>query len=112
MVLHKLHIDLETRSRVTPKKVGQDNYAHHESTEILMAAYAFDDDPVQMWEPDFDPVVPAKLMSALVDPDYVKYAWFVGFEFSMLSVKLGLPLKIDQWRDPMAHARYLGFPGN
>ena len=111
MLLHKIHIDLETLSRVIGKKVGQDNYAHHPSTQILMAAYAFDDDPVQMWDPDLAPM-PADLAAALIDPDYIKYAWFVGFEFSVLSTKLGLPLKIDQWRDPMAHARYLGFPGD
>lgn len=106
-----VHIDIETRSRAKLKKVGTDIYAHDPSTEILMAAYAFDDGPVFVWEPRLGPI-PEELKSALTDLNCIKYAWNVAFEFILLSVKLNLVLDIKQWRDPMAHARYLAYPGS
>lgn len=46
-----LHIDFETRSRVDLPTQGGHVYATDPSTEVLMAAYAFDDGPVKLWLP-------------------------------------------------------------
>ena len=46
-----LHLDFETFSEADLKRVGAYAYAEHESTEILIACYAFDDGPVQVWIP-------------------------------------------------------------
>lgn len=47
-----LHLDWETRSTVDIKEAGAYPYAAHPTTDILCAAYAFDDEPVQLWTPD------------------------------------------------------------
>ena len=47
-VAHTLHRDYETRSNANLPKVGVDKYAADPSTEGLCAAYAVDDDPVQV----------------------------------------------------------------
>lgn len=46
-----LFLDIETRSTVDLKKTGQYVYAEHASTEIIMVAYAVDNDPVAVWIP-------------------------------------------------------------
>lgn len=109
--MSKLHIDLETRSELNLKEVGQDVYAHHPSTRILMAAYAFDDAPVKLWQPHLEPM-PEDFKAALTDPAIVKTSWNVGFEHTIISIIYDMELKIQEWYDPMAHARFLGFPGN
>ena len=49
------HIDFETKSQADLRKVGAHNYAADLSTEIWVLAYAFDDEPVQVWDPEQDP---------------------------------------------------------
>lgn len=46
----KLHIDFETRSDVDLKECGVFVYAASPHTDILCMAYAFDDEPVQLWK--------------------------------------------------------------
>lgn len=48
----KLFLDFETRSECDLKERGAHNYANHPSTEILCAAWAIDDGPVNVWRPD------------------------------------------------------------
>lgn len=50
MTFKHLFLDLETFSEADLKKVGSYAYAEHESTEILLAIYAFDDGPVSCWD--------------------------------------------------------------
>jgi DNA polymerase bacteriophage-type len=106
-----ISIDFETRSRCNFKKAGIDRYACDPTTEILMMAYAFNGEPVEIWIPHLGPL-PERVRAALVDPAYKKYAWNVNFEVNIVTQKLGLPIKIEEWYDPAAHARYLGYPPN
>ena len=53
------HIDIETFSRTLLKKSGVYRYAECPSTEILCLAYAFGDEPVNLWIPD--PLLPKPL---------------------------------------------------
>ena len=53
------HIDIETFSRTLLKKSGVYRYAECSSTEILCLAYAFGDEPVNLWIPD--PLLPKSL---------------------------------------------------
>src|ERR1039458_10084105 len=46
------YIDFETRSRVNLLTHGAYVYASDPSTVPLCMAYAFDDEPVQLWTPD------------------------------------------------------------
>lgn len=109
--MRHLHLDCETLSRVKMLKVGIDNYAYHESTRLLMIAYAFDNGPVLVWQPHLGPM-PVDFELALVDPTIIKSSWNVNFEFNVITSKLGLKLRIEEWFDPAAHARSLGYPPN
>lgn len=46
-----LHLDFETASDVDLPHAGAHIYAQHESTRVLMMAWAFDDEPTQLWLP-------------------------------------------------------------
>lgn len=48
----EVHLDFETRSQCDLKKHGLHVYANHPTTEILVACYAFDDEPVKTWVPN------------------------------------------------------------
>ena len=47
----KVHLDVESFSECNLKKAGMYRYAEHESTEVLLACYSFDDSPVHLWVP-------------------------------------------------------------
>lgn len=49
--MKSLHLDIETYSEVDLRAAGVYRYAEHPSTEILCFSYAFDDGPVQDWNP-------------------------------------------------------------
>lgn len=64
--MRRVHLDFETRSCADLKKVGAARYAQDATTEVLCAAYKFDDEAdVHLWRRG-DPA-PAKLMSAVAD---------------------------------------------
>src|SRR6516162_10201224 len=69
---HVLHRDYETRSRLDLCKVGAFIYAADVSTQVLCAAYAVDDDPVQLWWPS-DPI-PLEFKEAATDPAWIACA--------------------------------------
>ena len=69
---HVLHRDYETRSRLDLRKVGAFIYAADVSTQVLCAAYAVDDDPVQLWWP-VDPL-PLEFKEAATDPAWIACA--------------------------------------
>ena len=108
-----LHLDFETRStQILGDKdsVGLDNYWRHESTQILMLAYAFGNGPVELWQPRFGSI-PDRLHRALVEVGHPLAAWNSGFERKGLETKLAIVTPIDRWHDPQASARYLSMPG-
>jgi DNA polymerase len=47
-----IYLDFETKSAADIGKCGADLYAKHPSTDILCMAFAFDDEPVEIWTPD------------------------------------------------------------
>jgi DNA polymerase len=57
----ELGIDFETFSAVDLKKAGADIYARDASSEILCMAWAFDNDPVEIWIPDEDILLPKEV---------------------------------------------------
>lgn len=104
-----LFIDLETYSKLDIKTCAIDRYASHESTRILMCAYADEVGPVELWE-DNQPL-PPRLKSALYTPgEEIVIAWNKGFEHTVVKKVAGCPSGIN-WRDAMVFARYVGLPG-
>jgi DNA polymerase len=110
---HVLHRDYETRSRVSLKLVGTHRYAADPSTEILCAAYAVDDEPVQLWRPG-DPV-PPEFIEAAHNPSWTVAAHGDHFETAIeqhvLAPRHGWPIiPLERHRCTMAIALAAGLP--
>jgi len=103
-----LHLDFEFFSPIDIKSAPLDVYANHKDARILMAAYAFDDGPVKVWEADSGPC--PELRDGLKDPNNLIAAWNVNYERTVLAAK-GMPLPIERFLDVMVLARYAGLPG-
>ena len=107
--MSKLYFDIETYSEC-PIKHGTYRYAEDGSTEVLITAWAFEDDAIQVSEG-----LPDELLLVLDDPSVVKCAWNTSFERVVLSPHCGLDvgnyLDVEQWDDPMARAKLYGYPG-
>lgn len=108
----QLHLDFETRSEVDLPERGLDNYARHPSTQILMMAYAFDDQRVKLWQPHADGPFPDEVREALEDPFVQVFAWNSTFERTILKHLQGIWVPYNEWVDPMVQARYLSMPGS
>lgn len=114
----RLYIDFETRSCVElhgPNSVGLYNYANHPSTEVLMLAWAIDDNEVELWIPNIAEKnlgIPAKLHIALVSTDVDIVAFNSAFERYILQFRLGIEVPASRFQDPQASARYLSLPAN
>jgi DNA polymerase len=106
----KLWLDFETRSYVDLGDSGLDRYAKDISTEVLMLAWALDDDEVELWLPCLGQPMPVALVSHLTDPTVVKMAWNYNFERKILKHKLGIDIPQGQWFDPSVLCVYLALP--
>lgn len=107
--MSKLYFDIETYSEC-PIKYGTYRYAEDSTTEVLITAWAFEDDAIQVSEG-----LPDEVLSVLDDPSVVKCAWNTSFERVVLSPHCGRDvgsyLDVEQWDDPMARAKLYGYPG-
>jgi DNA polymerase len=108
--MRKLHFDYETRSPLELDDVGVDVYFSSPLTEILMCAYAFDDEPVKVWEVHKSEI-PKELNDAFVDENTTKCSWNAAFERTGTDKKLGIFIPFEQWYDPSVGARYMSMPG-
>jgi DNA polymerase len=104
----RLHIDFEVYSEVSIKDAPLDVYAAHSSTKIILAAYAFDDGPVKVWQESDGPL--AELREGIKDEQNTIVAWNTNYERTVLRGR-GLCIPIERWLDPMVLARYAGLPG-
>lgn len=112
-----IFIDFETFSMLDLEEVGTDRYAKDPSTGISMLGWAMNADEVEVWLPHIS-VPPKKLIDALRNPDVIKIAWNVSFEFNIIKYVMGptyvdggLDIPIEQWRDPMILSHHLSLPG-
>lgn len=106
-----LHIDLETYSSVDLAKSGLYKYVDSPDFEILLLAYAWDDDPVQVLDLTGEP--PAELdsvIAAIENPDITKVAHNCAFERTCLRKYLGCSLLVNEWQDTMILAAMNGLP--
>lgn len=108
--MRTLSIDIETYSPVDLAKAGVYPYAEHPEFEILLFAYAFDDEPVRCLDLARGEQIPAELLSALTDPDVVKTAFNAMFERVCISRYFELELPIEQWECTMVKSAMLGLP--
>ena len=108
--------DLETKSHADLKKVGAWAYSEHPTTDVICACWGIDDQPIQEWWPgkNDDNAMPIDLFLALSLGSEIE-AHNVAFEISIWYNILATKYcwdhpKVNQWRDTMAVACYLGLP--
>ena len=106
-----LHIDIETYSKADLKKVGVYKYAEHETTEVMLFAWAFDNGPVSCVDLTRGEGIPPHVLDAMVDPSVTKWAHNAQFEITLIERCLGIKLIIEQWRCTMVLAYSLSLPG-
>lgn len=105
-----LHIDIETYSSVDLQKSGLYKYVQSGDFAILLFAYAYGDDPVNIIDCAQKEQIPEAVIRDLDNPEVIKMAHNAAFEFYSLRkfYKTGLA----QWRCTMVHALYCGFPAS
>lgn len=105
-----LHIDIETYSDVDLGKCGVYKYAQGKEFEILLCAFSYDDDPVQLISLAEGESLPDGFVKDLQDPLVTKIAHNAQFERVCLGAYLGVQLDPSQWWCTMIHALEMGLP--
>lgn len=100
-----LWIDFETRSELDVGDVGSHAYAMHRSTEMILCAYAFDDDEVQVAE-----CLPGIVRDAIEDDSVLKVAHNAEFDMCIAKYVLGIDISYNDWFDTAYLAAYYGLP--
>lgn len=110
--MKKLWLDIETRSRCDLIKRGTYNYGDDRSTEVLIIAYAFDNDPVRLWFKGQR--MPDALLAAFSKRygDLRLYAHNATFERRVLGASFPALRDPRIWNCTMAHARACALPGS
>ena len=113
-----LYLDFETFSGADLKKVGSYAYAEHPTTEVLICTYAFDDEPVRVWDCTDGSDMPGDLHRALrrlVKPNSsIKMVWHNGSMFDRLIMKhcWGFDIPVSNTIDTMIWAFRHALPGS
>lgn len=108
MGVKHLSIDIETRSSMDIAKAGAYKYAQSPDFQILLFAYQFGEDPVEIIDFTDGETLPKELVPALKNPKVIKHAYNAAFEWYCLN-RAGFETPIDQWRCTMAHGLYCGY---
>lgn len=107
------YMDLETYSEC-PISYGSHAYAAHPSTELLLWAYAKNDEPVKLWDCTCS-AMPEDLRPALeeIRSGQAQHVWHNGFNFDTVVLeRLGYPLPLENCIDTMVLAYQCGMPGS
>ena len=104
-----LWLDLETFSEV-PIKNGTHAYA--EGAEIMLFAWAINNDPVEVWDLTAGEKIPLELRLALKNPDVEVWAHNSHFDRTILRHCMpDMAPATERWRDTMVQALAHGLPG-
>lgn len=106
--MRHLSIDIETRSSVDIGKTGLYRYAQSPDFRILLFAYCFGEDPVEVVDLAQGEEIPVEVVVALNDPNVVKHAYNAAFEWYCLN-QAGYKTSLPQWRCTMIHGLYCGY---
>ena len=105
-----LAIDIETYSSVDLTKAGVYAYANAHDFKILLFAYAFDNEPVNIVDIASGEKLPEKIVKAIQSDDVIKTAFNAQFERVCLSRYLKIQLKPNSWICSAVQAAMLGLP--
>ncbi|KPI49944.1 XRE family transcriptional regulator [Clostridioides difficile] len=110
--MRTLSIDIETYSDLDIKKVGVYRYVDSTNFEILLFAYAFDEEEVSVIDLVNDEELPKEVIEALKENTIIKSAFNANFERIAISKFLDIDLKPNEWLCTMIKALTLGLPGS
>ena len=105
-----LGIDIETYSEVDLPKCGVYAYAEHPSFEILLFAYAFDDEETRVVDLKCGEPLPTRVLDALTNPAITKAAFNAAFERTCIGRYLGKRLDAAQWQCTAVQSAMLALP--
>ncbi|WP_346914183.1 DNA polymerase [Clostridium sp.] len=105
-----LGIDIETFSDVDLVRSGVYAYTASPHFEILLFAYAFDDEEVQIVDIASGEKLSTEIIKALTDERIIKTAFNASFERTCLSKYLNKQLKANSWQCTAVQAATLGLP--
>ena len=107
--MRHLSIDIETFSDIDIQKAGSYSYAQSEQFRIMLFAYSFDGEEVQVIDLENGEEIPHFILTALQDKEVIKHAYNAAFEWYCLN-RAGIKTPLDQWQCTMVHAMYLSLP--
>lgn len=115
--MRTLAIDVETYCELDIKNVGAYRYCEHPSFEIMLFAYAYDDEPVQIIDFMNGETLPFEIIEDLENPDVLKTAFNANFERNSIANDSYWPNGISdmnpaQWDCTMIQALRMGLPGS
>lgn len=106
--MNHLSIDIETRSSVDIGKAGLYKYAQSPDFEILLFAYKWNQEPVEIVDLKCGERIPEEIIKALSDLETVKHAYNAAFEWYCLN-RAGYQTPLPEWQCAMAHGLYCGY---
>lgn len=110
--MRELSIDIETYSSVDLIKTGVYRYAEAPDFTILLFAYAFDDEEIQLIDLASGEDLPEEVLQALSDPEIRKTAYNANFERTCIARYLKALMPPEQWVCSAVTASELGLPQN
>ena len=105
-----LAIDIETFSDLDLNKVGVYAYCDSPNFEILLFAYAFDDEKVKIVDFTRGEKLPKDVLDALFDEKIIKTAFNAAFERVCISKYLGKKLSPKSWVCTCVQSAMLALP--
>lgn len=105
-----LSIDIETYSDADLSKCGVYAYSDSPNFEILLFAYAFDEEPTQIVDLACGERLPERVLTALEDPAITKAAFNAQFERTCISKYLGRRLSSSGWQCTAVQSAMLALP--
>ena len=113
--MRTLAIDVETYCELDIKNVGAYRYCEHPSFEIMLFAYAYDDEPVQIIDFTQGETLPPDVRVALVEPTVLKTAFNANFERNAIRNNFSSYkncMNPVQWDCTMIQSLRMGLPGS
>ena len=108
----QLGIDIETYSDVDLQKCGVYAYTDSPAFEILLFAYAFDDEDVSIVDVAKGESLPERVMAALTDDSIVKTAFNAAFERTCIARHYNLSLAPVGWQCTAVQSAMLALPAS
>lgn len=106
----QLAIDIETYSDVDLINCGVYKYTDSDSFEIMLFAYAVDDEETKIVDLASGEKLPEEIMEMLCDDSVIKTAFNANFERICISRHFGIKLKPEAWRCTAVQAAILALP--